>query len=484
MTEPPATIVHNLARGRSLFADRTLLITDSGTVTYAEFAELVEGAVDRLRDEGLRAGDRLAVCLHNGLEAAVAIWACARAGFIFVGLPTHLDAGAWAALLAHAEPALVLAHPEFLPALPARVRPVADVLTGSRIPWDDSVPLPTADDIYALIFTSGTTGLPKGVTISHRATMYVAGFYRDLLDLTPEDVTAIHLPFSYVSGHISQLNPFMLAGGAAVTMPSFTAGGLLELAREHGVTVIDVVPWMFTMLLREPGFSPRELPRLRAAFFGGSPMQADVIRALRERMPFLRLHNVYGMTETAGLIAGLPDSELDTHLHTVGHPAPGTVVTISSDGEILVQGPSITHGYWGNEDATAAATADGWLHTGDRGSLSADGFLQVHERLVEMINRGGVKIAPSDIEAALTSHPGVAEAVAFGIADGAAGQVVAACLVAVPGHTIPVSEMRAWLRERLPVHARPRLIRFVQALPRNPTGKTDLGALRELLANA
>lgn len=482
MTGLPPTIVHNLARGRDLFADRPLLIGDSGQVTYTEFAELVEGAVRRLSAEGMRVGDRLAACLRNGLDVAVAIWACARGGFVFVGLPTNLDAAAWDALLTHAEPALILAHPEFLPALPGHARPVADHLTGCREEWDEAMPLPDPDDIYALIYTSGTTGLPKGVTVSHRATMHVAGFYRDLLRLGPADVTAIHLPFSYVSGHISQLNPFMLAGGSAVTMPSFSARGLIRLAREHGVSVIDVVPWMFTMLLHEPGFSGHDLPRLRAAIFGGSPMPAPTVRALRERIPRLHLHNVYGMTETGGLIACLPNDELDGHLDTVGHPVPGVQVTISSDGEILVRRPVVTRGYWRNAVATAAVTDNGWLHTGDNGSMDAAGFVHVHDRMVEMINRGGVKISPSDVEQALASHPAVAEAAAFAIPDGQAGQAVAACVVAVGDRNISIRELRSWVRERLPVHARPRQLRIVTGLPRNPTGKVDLGALREIVA--
>ena len=491
MNGVPQTIVHNLERGARLFAGRTLLASGGRAVSYAEFAELAEGAAARLAAEGLRRGDRLAVCLPGGLDIAVAIWACARGGYIFAGLPVTLTPGEQAALLAHAQPALVLAGEESLPGLAAcgyPVRPVGDHLTGQRLPWDCGRPLPGPDDVYALIYTSGTSGTPKAATVAHRAAMHVADSYRQRLRLTADDVTVICLPFSYVSGHISQLNPLMLAGGSAVVMPGFDAAEMVHALREHRVTVIDVVPAMFPLLLRHPGFSSADLPHLRAAFFGGAPMPQATITALRARLPRMKLCNVYGMTETAGLLTLLDDSELAARPGSAGRPVPGAAIRVvdergedAAEGELLARGPMVTGGYWRNADATAAAFQDGWLRTGDRARTDADGYLYVLGRGDELINRGGAKIAPADIEHALLAHPEVAEAAAFGIPDGLAGQAAAACVVLAPGARASAGELRAWLRARLPVHARPRRLRIVTELPRGRTGKIDKAALRSLV---
>lgn len=265
----------------------------------------------------------------NGLDIAVAIWACARGGFIFAGLPTNLDAAAWAALLDHIDPAVVLAGEEFLPKLGHGARPLGNELTGHRSRWDEQRPMPAAGDVYAVVFTSGTTGQPKAAMVTHRAAMTVAAFYRDLLGLTPADRTAIHLPFSYVSGHISQLNPFMLAGGAAVPIPGFSAAELMRVIAAHRISVIDVVPSIFALLLREPAFGTAATASLQAAYFGGAPMPAATIDALRGRQPGLRLFNVYG-SETAGVIAALPDEDITGRPDSVGRAATSAQVRIDA----------------------------------------------------------------------------------------------------------------------------------------------------------
>lgn len=479
----PATIVDNLDRGRRLFGDRPLLIGGKSRIGYAEFAELVEGAATQLSTLGMRPGDRLAVCLRNGPDIAVAIWACARAGYIFAGLPTNLDSPAWGALLDHIEPAVVLGGEEFLGALGPGAMPVDDHLVGHRLEWDERCPPPSPEDAYAVVFTSGTTGRPKAAMVTHRATMTIAAFYRDLLDLTPADRTAIHLPFSYVSGHISQLNPFMLAGGSAVPMPHFSAATLLRVIGEFGVSVIDVVPSIFSLLLRERGFGGPATATLRAAYFGGAPMPAATVRELRERLPGLRLFNIYGMSETGGVIAALPDEDLADRLDSVGRPAASAQVRLDErTGELLVRGPTVTPGYWNDPAATAVALdADGWLRTGDVARLDADGYLRIVDRVKDMIIRGGVKIYPADVENALVSHPGVESATAVGVADGIAGEIVGACVVASAGVRLDVGDLRAHVRTLLPVHSRPRRLLVVDALPRNATGKVDRVAVRKLL---
>ncbi|MDQ6650499.1 MAG: AMP-binding protein [Actinomycetota bacterium] len=495
------TLVHNLARGRERFADSVLLDSPEGEVTYSEFAELVEGAARRLAEEGLRPGDRLAVLLRNGLDIAVAIWACARGGYVFVGLPTNLRGEQWGYMLAHSGALLALAHEEYLvelmaageqAGLPAgRVRLVGNHLTGAQLAWDAAAALPGAEDTYGVIYTSGTTGRPKASRLTHLGTMQAAEFYVRALGLTPADRTAIHLPFYYLSGHVTQLNPVMLAGGSAVAMPEFTPVALVSLIVESGVTFLDVVPSIWPLLLRDPRF--RDVPRLRVAAFGGAPMPVSTVDRLRDRLPELELFDVYGMTETAGTITCLLDGEFASKPGSVGRPVPfndirlvgddGDEVAAGEAGELWVRGPTVTAGYYNDDEATATAITDGWLHTGDYARLDEDGFVYVLDRKKDMIIHGGVKVYSVEVENLLVRHPSVAEAAVVGVPNAVAFETVAAFLVPADGAEVDVETVQGWVRTRMAAHAVPRHVRVVQTIPRNRTGKIDKRLLRELLVS-
>ena len=255
----PRSLVDLLEGALQRSADDVLLVDPArgSTTTYAGFADLVEGAAAALLARGLAEGERVAVLARNGLEAAVAIWACARAGLVVVGLPVDAPAARLAALLDLTAPALVLAQPDLAATAreAAGERPVEDaaqVLLREPRPWRMGRPLPDEDATYCLIATSGTTGAPKAVRVTGRMSGHAAAYYAQVLGLGRADRTAVHLPFAWVSGHVTQLAPAMLSGGSVVTMPAFTAAALVETATAHGVTWLDVVPSIFAMLLRDP----------------------------------------------------------------------------------------------------------------------------------------------------------------------------------------------------------------------------------------
>ncbi|MCA1657067.1 MAG: acyl--CoA ligase, partial [Actinobacteria bacterium] len=245
------TIVEALDRAVRLFPDVVALETPEGDVTYAELAGLVEGAAERLVEEGLTPGDRVAVCLRNGLDIAVAIWAAARAGLVFVGLSTRLAPTQWAFMLSHSGASLALGHPELVDGLRAagvqaglpadRVREVGDHLTGRRRPWrGPAVPFPDEDATYAVIYTSGTTGRPKASRVVHRGTMHSAIAYVRTLALTPGDRTAIVFPLYYVTGHVAQVTPMMLVGGTSVTVADMVTRSFVRLIGERHITYLMV----------------------------------------------------------------------------------------------------------------------------------------------------------------------------------------------------------------------------------------------------
>jgi long-chain acyl-CoA synthetase len=495
------TIVEALDRAVRLFPDRVALETPEGDVTYAGFAAMVDGAVERLAEEGLHAGDRLAVCLRNGLDITVAIWACARAGLVFVGLSTRLQAPQWAYMLAHSGASMALGHPEYLEALgaagaeagmaPEHVRPVGDHLTGRSRPWRADGPVPHQDAVYGVIYTSGTTGRPKASQLVHRATMHSATAYVRAMALTGDDRTAIVFPLYYVTGHVAQVTPMMLVGGTSVTVADVVAREFVRLIAEKRITYLMVVPSLWPLLLRDPDFRWPELAHVEIGAFGGSPVPLSTITSLRARMPQLRLYDAYGLTETHSPATILLDAEFRRKPGSVGRPVPCADVAVIDDdgrvlgadeaGELLVRGPMVTSGYYNDPDATAAAITDGWLHTGDYARVDSEGYVFILDRKKDMITRGGFKVYSVELEYLLVSHPDIAEAAVFGIPDRVAFESVAAQVVPADGASIGVRDIQQWVASRMAEYAVPRHVRIVASLPRNRTGKIDKRALREEL---
>lgn len=486
----PHSVVQVLEQALARSAADVLLVDPAlgSTTTYDGFARLVEGAAATLHERGLSAGDRVAVLARNGLEAAVAIWACARAGLVHVGIPVDAPAARVAALVELTGAALLLVQPGLRVAAAAVTTPVADaaeVLLSRETAWEHGRPLPDQDTTYSLIPTSGTTGHPKAVRVTGRMTGHAAAFYVRTLGLTAADRTAIHLPFAWVSGHVTQLTPAMLSGGSAVTMADFSAPRLVAVASEHRVTWLDVVPSIWELLLRTEAFALPTLGHVRLAVFGGAPAPPGTLDRVRARLPQLRLFDVYALSETCAPVTCLPDTEALRRPGSVGRPAPycevrlvdaaGSPVPRGEAGEVQVRSPAVTPGYWGQQDAPV--TPDGWLCTGDLGRLDDEGYLHVGGRAVDLIIRGGVNVYPAEVERALLATGLLADAVAVGVPSAVTGHNVGAAVVARPGATVDLHVLQAAVREALGAHAVPRPLRVLADLPRNRNGKVDRAAV-------
>ncbi len=339
----PRTVVHLLEEAVGRHGPSVLLVDPvrGSTTTYAEFAALVEGAAAALAERGAQPGDRVALLVRNGLEAAVAIWACARARLVHVGLPADAPPARLAELVGLTGPRLLLAAPDLVPAARAAgAAPLdaAEVLLARPRAWRSGQPLPDEDETYCLIATSGTTGAPKAVRVTGRMTGHAAAFYARTLGLTPADRTAVHLPFAWVSGHVTQLAPALLSGGSAVTMPAFSAAGLVRTAVEHRVTWLDLVPSMFELLLRTPDALP-QLQGLRLAVFGGAPARPGTLERVRRALPGLRLVDVYAQSETCAPVTVLTDVEALRRPGSVGRPAPYVELrVVGPDGAEVARG--------------------------------------------------------------------------------------------------------------------------------------------------
>ncbi|HVL03496.1 MAG TPA: AMP-binding protein, partial [Acidimicrobiales bacterium] len=362
----PRTIVDVLDRAVHLFGERTLLTTPTGDVGVAEFAELVEGAVERLADEGVGAGDRLAVVGHNGLDLAVALFACARAGAVMVGMSTRSAPEQWAYLLAHSRASLALAQPEFLGGLEEaadraglaadRARPFGDLLTGRRRRWAYTPDQrPDEADAYAVVYTSGTTGRPKASRVVHRGSVHSGLSYARLLGLGPEDVTAVVFSLTYISAMHAHVLPMLLVGGRCVLVADPNPAHLVDIVSRERVSWLYVVPALWQRLLRVDGLASPALDHLRLGGFGGSPMPQPATVELRRRLPRMALRDIYGLSETHSPATMLLDEEFAAKPGSVGRPlacmearvVDGENVVLGSGdaGELLLRGSLVTTGY-------------------------------------------------------------------------------------------------------------------------------------------
>jgi long-chain acyl-CoA synthetase len=273
-------------------------------------------------------------------------------------------------------------------------------------------------------------------------------------------------------------------------MPRFDAGEALRLLATEGITHLIAAPTVYVMLMSRPDYRAVPLPRLRVLGYGGAPMPSDTVRQLRQWLPAARLHNTYGLTETASPATCLADADALRRIDTVGRPVPvgecrtvdpasGRETATDEVGELWVRGPMVVAGYWGNPAETAAAIVeDGWLRTGDLAAIDAEGYVTIRDRIKDVINRGGEKVYCVEVEEALCAHPGVLEAAVVGLPDPVYGEKVKACVVARPGTCLEADDVRAWARARLARFKTPEVVEVLDALPRNPNGKVMKALLR------
>ena len=480
----PRTVVDVLHEAVLRDPHRDLLLLPDGTrVQRRDFADLVEGAAHRLRERGLGPGDVVAVVARNGLELAVAQFACARAHLVMCGLNVHQAPSLWTWLVESSGARLVLATPEFAERLELPSEDAAGLLLGPARPWayDPDVDRPDEAAAYCLVHTSGTTGRPKAVRIVHRASVHSAMSYAHLLALQPDDVSAVLFPLYYVSAMHAHLLPALLTGGSCLLLPGATPTSYVEALEEHRVSWAYAVPSFWQLVVRRGGLSAERLPHLRRVGMGGSPWPPGMEATLRELLPATRLYDVYGLSETHSPATMLLDEDFAGHAGSIGRALPCVELRTDGDpGELLVRGSLVTTGYEGDPEATAAAISDdGWFRTGDVATIDADGFVRVLDRVKDMVNRGGHKVFSAELERVLREHPSVADAAVVGLPDAVGEELVVAFLVAEPGAEVLAADVRRHVAGTMADYAVPRFVHVVDELPRGATGKTDKAALRE-----
>jgi len=461
--------------------------------TYRQFDEDTWRMAGALRARGVGPGERVALLAKNRVSSPMLHLACARLGAIFVPLNWRLTAAELAPLLEDCEPVLLLG--DSLLAVAGLEGLALDDFEAEA--WQAT---PLAEQDYdqsqtsLILYTSGTSGRPKGVMLSERNLWATGQNFAVLARVESASRVLCDAPFFHVIGLVGNIRPTLMHGGAILVSDGFVpARTLARLADpELGVTHYFCVPQMAAMLRHDPAFDPDTLRNLTGIFSGGAPHAADAIRAWTEKK--IPLANGYGMTEAAGTVCCMPVdiAEIEANISASGLVPPDVRVRIVDDagrqvapgvaGEVLVRGANVSAGYWRRPEETAAAFAGGWFHSGDIGSLDAAGYLSLVDRKKDMFISGGENVYPAEIEAALAAYPGLADCAAVGVADARWGEVGHLVVVPLPGRDIAAEDVMRYLEPRLARYKLPKYVTVMEALPRNGAGKLVKAVLREVLS--
>ncbi len=452
--------------------ERAAIIAADATVTWSALAARVDAIAGRLARLGLGAGDRLALLMDPSLRVIELVHAAQRCRLTLVPLNTRLAPPELATLVAHAEPMLVLHDAAYAAVLAATPVRRLDAHHGLDAVVPASPPAATTVDrsaVATILYTSGTTGRPKGVMLTHGNHEASAAASRARLGIRDGDRWLCALPLCHVGG-LSIVMRSVLDGTSMVLQPRFDTRAVWSAVVQAGVTLLSVVPTMLHRLLADPSTVPAP-HRLRCVLVGGAAL--DVALHARARACGLPVVATYGLTEAASQVAtAAPDDPPGS----VGRPLPGTTLRLAAAdaagrGEILVAGPTVMAGYFRDAAATGAVLRDGWLYTGDVGRRTAAGGLEVLDRRSDLVVSGGENVYPSEVEAVLRAHPDVRDAAVYGVADPEWGRSLHAAVVMRSAHAFDDVALRRWCRDRLAGFKTPRAIVAVATLPRTASGK-------------
>lgn len=485
------SVVGILDRVAAARPERTAFVDARGAVTWQGFRAEVAALAGRLAGAGIGPGDRVALLFANGIPYTLALWAAWRLGAVAVPLNARLLPAEMGVLLSNAQPSLLLCGATIDAAVGREVAGLAGcalavedgdgcLLAGAPATDVPAVRLEPGTPI-ALMYTSGTTGRPKGVVITNRNALQNSRTCIDVIGRRPGEVELVMVPQFNITGLGSQTIPVVDAGLVGVLAPRFDPALVLELIERHRVNATVAAPTMWWRLLEDPTFPDRDLSSLRLALYGGAPMPAALFERMRRAFPGATFGNGYGLTETCSMVTYIGGDEILEWPRSVGRPLPITDVRIADPttgepvpdgqvGELQFRGPQISGGYWRDAEATAELLSDGWLRTGDAGSL-VDGLVVLEDRLKDVIKRAGESIYSFEVEDVLYQHPAVLEAAVVGVPDSVYGQRVKAIVVLKPSCQATAEEITEFCRAQLARYKCPSFVEFRAELPRNAGGK-------------
>jgi fatty-acyl-CoA synthase len=466
--------------------------------TYAELDEAVSRAAGVLRDHGLGHGDRVGAYGHNSDAYLIGFLACARGGLVHVPVNQNLTGDDLTYILGQSGCGLVLADPGLTGNLPdgtsvLALRDTDDSLLArlaTTAPYDG--PEPRGEDLTQLLYTSGTTALPKGAMMTHRSLVHEYLSAITALDLQAGDRPVHSLPLYHSAQMHVFLLPYLAIGAVNTILDAPDADQIFDLIEEGRADSLFAPPTVWIGLSNRPDFATRDLSGLRKAYYGASIMPVPVLERLRERLPKLAFFNCFGQSEIGPLAMVLAPDEHKGRMDSCGRPVlfvearvvdeSGKDVPDGEKGEVVYRSPQLCEGYWDKPEETADAFRDGWFHSGDLVVRDAQGYFTVVDRVKDVINSGGVLVASRQVEDALYTHEQVAEVAVIGLPDERWIEAVTA--VVVPRGEVTEAELLTHARETLAAFKAPKRVLFVDELPRNASGKILKRELRDRFGEA
>ena len=506
--ERPSSIWAMVSAAAATNPNGEALVCGARRMTWREVAQQSAAVAAGLRKMGLQRGDRVALLLGNRIEFVLAMFGAAHLGLVTVLLGTRQQKPEIAYVLADCGARLLIHEAALADRLPD-ARDVPDLL--HRIAVDDdagasqfsalvesgSLPAPAdvgEEDTAMILYTSGTTGRPKGAMLAHCNVIHSAMIYQACMELTSSDRSIAAVPLAHVTGVVANIMSMARCAGTLIIVAEFKAAEYLKIAARERVTQTVMVPAMYNLCLLQADFDSYDLGAWRIGGYGGAPMPIATIEKLAVKVPGLKLINAYGSTETTSPSTIMPPELTAAHIDSVGLPCPGAEIVVvdaagrelpcGEIGEIWIRSGSVIRGYWNNPEATAQGFTGGFWHSGDLGSIDAENFVRVFDRQKDMINRGGLKIYSAEVESVLAGHPGVVESAIIAKPCPVLGERVHAVIV-IRDSGVSEGALRAWCAERLSDYKVPETIDLTaEPLPRNANGKVLKRQLREAWAAA
>lgn len=475
-------------------ADGEALVAGNERFSWRNLAERVARVAQGLSLRKIGRGDRVALLLGNRSEFVVTLFAAARLGAIVVPLNIREQKPELAYVLEHCGAELIVHETELAERLPELRHRIAVDDFHTLLENGNAKPVAVhEEDTAALLYTSGTTGRPKGAMLSQLGIVHSAMHYERGMGLTAADRSIAAVPLSHVTGLIALIATMARCAGTLVLLPAFKAADFLALAARERMTHTVLVPAMYNLCLLQPDFDRHDLSRWRIGGYGGAPMPLPTIARFAEKLPRLGLMNLYGATETTSPATMMPARETARRSDSVGLAVPCGELRVMDDagheaapgepGEIWIRGPMVVRGYWNDDVATAREFTGGFWHSGDIGSIDAEGFVRVFDRKKDVVNRGGYKIYSAEVESVLLEHPGVLEAAVVAVPCPVLGERVHAFVTLRGSLTVTSEALRTFCLERLADYKAPEFFTFrAEPLPRNANGKVLKRALREELS--
>ncbi len=510
--ERPANFLSMLQTAVSRFPTRKALVFEDQHWTYQEFWSSVEHYAHVLHNLGIQPQDRVVLFVSNRAEFVFLLFAIQYIGAIAVPVGIREQRPGLTYIMNQCKAKAVAFDLSLAERIPVKGdvaslehRICIDIDTSDQLASSTQtvvlpnllakqsrveIPIFVADqfDVAAILYTSGTTGNPKGAMITHANIVHSALHYQYGMHLTENDSSMLAVPASHVTGLIAIIATMVQVGGATLIMREFKAKQFLGFAAKENMTHTLMVPAMYSLCLFEPSFSADAIKHWRIGGYGGAPMPVAVIEQLAKHLPNLDLRNAYGATETTSPVTLIPAGMNDAHLDSVGRVLPCADVRIMNDagqevpfgetGELWINGPMVVPGYWDNPEATAQSFTAGYWHSGDLGCMDEEGFVKIFDRKKDMLNRGGFKIYSVEVENCLMGIPGILEAAIVGKPCPVLGERVHAFIYA-PNQSISQDIVTAHCKKALADYKVPETVTWLDApLPRNANGKVMKRQLR------